>query len=180
MQRRAALQHLAVAVGGFISLPAWANGWNATTVQTQRQFLSAGQDDLLALIVDTIIPATDTPGAKNLGVHTFLQKVVVDCYEPKAQTTLTQGLEAADAVAKQAYSRSFSECDATQRLDVLKRMEQSTESAQKDFFRLVKNLTIRGYMSSEYVMTNLTKYEMVPGRYHGCVPVPAKPISQSK
>jgi hypothetical protein len=29
-------------------------------------------------------------------------------------------------------------------------------------------------MTSEYVMTNLTHYEMIPGRYHGCVPVAAK------
>lgn len=185
VQRRAALQQLAVAVGGFASLPAWASGWNAATVPSHSRFLSTRQNDLLATVVDTFIPATDTPGvnspgAKDLGVHTFLQKVVTDCYEPKAQTTLAQGLDAADALARQTYSRPFGDCDTAQRLDVLNRMKQSTDSAQTDFYKLVKGLTVRGYLNSEYVMTNLTKFEYAPGRYHGCVPVPAKPISQSK
>jgi len=180
VQRRAALQQLAVTVGGFISLPAWANGWNASTVRSSHGLLSAPQDELLAIVVDTIIPETDTPGAKALGVHSFLQKVVADCYEPKAAETLKQGLAATEAMARQTYSRSFGECDTPQRIDVLKRLNQSAEQTQTDFYKLVKALTIRGYTSSEYVMTNLTKYEMVPGRYHGCVPVPAKAITQTK
>lgn len=36
---------------------------------------------------------------------------------------------------------------------------------------MIKRMTVDGYMGSEYVMTNITKYEMAPNRYHGCVPV---------
>ena len=50
-------------------------------------------------------------------------------------------------------------------------MSKSENSAEKSFIQLVKGLTIKGYLSSEYVMTNLRIYEYAPARYHGCVPV---------
>ncbi len=169
---------MAMAVGGFISLPAWANGWNATTMPATYRILSRQQDELLAIVVDTIIPTTivngnESPGARALGVHQFLQKMVSDCYEPDAQQTLTKGLTTADALAQQTYNRPFADCDTAQRIEVLNRMSQAEEPTQQGFYRLVKALTIRGYMNSEYVMTNLTHYQMIPGHYYGCVPVPA-------
>jgi hypothetical protein len=50
-------------------------------------------------------------------------------------------------------------------------MLSSSNNEDKDFVKLVKNITIQGYLNSEYVMTNLRIFEFVPGRYHGCVPV---------
>lgn len=84
---------MAGAVGGLISLPAWANSWTAETVRSTRQLLARQQADLLADMAETIIPATDTPGAKALNVHQFIQKMIKDCYEPKAQQTLRTGPE---------------------------------------------------------------------------------------
>lgn len=180
MERRSALITLAGAVGGLISLPAWASGWNPDTVRPASQFLSRDQNDLLADIAETIIPATDTPGAKALNVHQFIQKMVTDCYDKTAQETLQKGLDTAQELAQKTFSKPFGEGDTAQRMAVLTQLAQSAEPAPKRFYSLVKDLTIRGYMSSEYVMTNLTHYEMVPGRYHGCVPVPVKAVSQTK
>lgn len=171
---------MAGAVGGLISLPAWANGWTAETVRSTRTILSRSQTDLLAELVETIIPATDTPGAKALNVHQFVQKMVADCSPKSAQDTLQQGLDSLDGLAKTAYNKSFAEGDVTQRTALLTQLSQSTDEAQKGFYALVKGLTIRGYMSSEYVMTNLTHYQFIPGHYYGCVPVPVKTTSQGK
>lgn len=180
MKRRSALITLAGAVGGLISLPTWATGWTPDTVRPVRQLLSHSQTDLLADIAETIIPATDTPGAKALNVHQFIQKIVADCSDKPAQQTLQTGLDTANGLAQKAFGKSFGEGDTVQRTAILTQMSQSAEPGQKDFYGLVKGLTIRGYMNSGYVMTNLTHYEMVPGRYHGCVPVPAKAVSQTK
>ncbi|MVM35185.1 gluconate 2-dehydrogenase subunit 3 family protein [Spirosoma sp. HMF4905] len=171
---------MAGAVGGLISLPAWANGWTTETVRATRQILSGSQTELLAEIVETIIPVTDTPGAKTLNVHQFVQKMVADCYPKTAQENLGKGLDTLNDLAQKSFSKPFAEGDTAQRTALLTQLSQSTDSAQKDFYSLVKNLTIRGYMTSEYVMTNLTHYEFIPGRYHGCVPVPAKASSQGK
>lgn len=175
---------MAGAVGGLISLPSWANGWTADTVRSTRPLLSRAQDGLLAEMVETIIPATDTPGestpgkstpgAKALNVHQFVQKMVTDCYPIAAKDTLQKGLDSLDGLAKTAYGKSFAEGDVAQRTALLTQLSQSTDETQKGFYSMVKGLTIRGYMSSEYVMTNLTNYQFIPGHYYGCVPVAQK------
>ncbi|GAA4405788.1 lactose 3-dehydrogenase subunit gamma LacC [Nibrella viscosa] len=171
---------MAVALGGLMSLPAWADGWNKASVASLPPFLTPAQDALLADIVETIIPATDTPGAKALGVHSFIQKMVADCYEKSVQDNVTKGLATVESLAKQTAGKPFGSLDETQRIALLKQLEQAIDADQKSFYRLVKSLTIQGYMTSEYVMTNITKYEMVPGRYHGCVPVAAKALTDKK
>jgi hypothetical protein len=163
---------MAAAVG-LMSLPAWASGWTKSTVAAGSPAFTSGQEALLAEIVETIIPATDTPGAKELGVHQFVQKMVADCFEKKVQEGFTTGLNNVEEIAKKNGATSFVALDKAGRTELLKGLEAGGDPG-KEFYGLVKGLTIRGYMTSEYVMTNLTGYEMIPGRYHGCVPVAAK------
>jgi hypothetical protein len=170
MERRVALKGVAAAMGAIVGLPAWASGWNKSGLG-EAKFLAANQADILNVVVETIIPKTDTPGAGELGVGKFVQKMVTDCYDKKTQQNLKSGISNLDEQSVQKFGKSFAAASATQRMQLLTDLEKSSDSASKDFFGLVKNLTIQGYMSSEYVMTNITQYEMVPARYHGCVPV---------
>lgn len=39
------------------------------------------------------------------------------------------------------------------------------------FYNTVKSFTIQSFTSSQYFLTKVQVYELVPGRYHGCVPV---------
>lgn len=170
-------------------LPTWAKGWSRSSISFSS-FLSPQQDALLVAMVDTIIPATDIPGAKDLDVHLFVQKMITDCYETEVQESLKKGLDAVEVMAQQSYTTPFSQCNTTQREALLTQLEippttedtsvsQETEisienkvsSEQYEFFALVKDLTIRGFMTSEYVMTNHTDYNMMPGHFYGCVSV---------
>jgi Gluconate 2-dehydrogenase subunit 3 len=171
MKRRIALQNMGLAFGGLISLPTWANGWNSSIIKSKSPLLLQEQEQILAEIVETIIPTTDTPGAKPLEVHRFVQKMIKDCYDKTSQETFSKGIDATEELAKKTYGKSFVECDAKQRNELLKSLEKSEIQANKSFLMMTKNLTINGYLNSEYVMTNLTHYEMAPARYHGCVPV---------
>ena len=171
MQRRTALKTVALSIGSVITLPAWANAWSINSLPNQHFNLSFSKETLLAEIVETIIPKTDTPGAKDLEINKFVMKMVADCYDKKAQEVFAKGLISIDNVANKDYSKSFEQCDGKQKLAVLNSMLSSSNNDDKDFVRLVKNITIQGYLNSEYVMMNLRKFEFVPGRYHGCVPV---------
>lgn len=171
MQRRSAIRNIALTIGSAITLPAWANAWNNDSLATTQFILSANQETILADIVEAIIPKTDTPGAKDLNIHQFTTKMVADCYDKKAQDIFSKGINLVDETAKKAYTKSFTECDTKQKLEILNKMSNSENNDEKGFIRLVKNLTIQGYLSSEYVMTNLRNFEFAPARYHGCVPV---------
>ena len=177
MKRRTALRSLALVVGGTISLPAWAREWNAQTVTNRSNwFVSPDLEILLAEIVETIIPATDTPGAKAVGVHQFILKMLYDCYDKKEQTRFLNGLTELDKMVKASYGHSFVACTPAQRLEILKTREEATKilPPEKDpFFPFLKNLTIQGYLNSEYVMREVYKYELAPARYNGCFPITA-------
>lgn len=170
IRRRSALSKIALGITGMISMPAWADSWSPVSLKHFR-YLSQNDEEFLAEITDTIIPKTDTPGAKDLGVHHLIQKIIKDCYDKPAQDTISMGLVLTDAVAIGDYGDSFTKLSPAQRLAVLNKMSASEYPDQKNFLAMIKRLTIDGYMRSEYVMTNITKFEFAPNRYYGCVPV---------
>ena len=170
MQRRSAVKNIALSIGASIVLPSWANAWNKDSFHN-NQYTVSPNENILAEMVETIIPKTNTSGAKELSVHQFVALMVKDCYDKNTQAVYEKGFDLVDKNAKNAFSKSFLECDTKQRLEVLDKMSKSENSDEKNFVQLVKRLTIQGYLSSEYVMTNLKVYEYAPARYHGCVPV---------
>jgi hypothetical protein len=115
MNRREVLRNVVLAAGGFIALPTWAEAWNPSSVRNLSTFLSGEQEALLTSIVDTIIPTTDTPGAKDLGVPAFIQKMLADCYEKDIQENFIKGLEKTEAIAKDSYLISFGTCTQPKR-----------------------------------------------------------------
>jgi hypothetical protein len=180
VKRRNALKMVAASVGGIMTLPVWANHWTPESIRatgSPASFLSMMEVDLLAEITETIIPTTQSPapakteipGAKAVQVHRFVERMVVDCSDKAAQETFRKGLSATDDVAQAYINKPFLEGTPAERLTILKQMSQSSDATQKGFVALVKNLTIRGYMTSEYVMTNISHFEMAPARYKGCV-----------
>ncbi len=186
MQRRTVLRSLAVGFSGLMSLPAWASGWTADSLEFVST-LPLAEEALLAEIVETFIPQTtmsgvrspsvdspsvDSPGAKSLGVHQFAMRMIQDCYGPPAQETLQRGLVLTEDTAQKTAGKPFTACDAPQRIAILTALTTNTDPVGKAFVDLVKGLTIQGYTNSEYYLVNVKKYVMAPGYYHGCVEVP--------
>ena len=171
MKRRLLLKSLSASVGALLVMPTWANNWNLQSVGTQTSFLNVEQTNLLSEMVSTIIPEGKIQGAKSLGVPAFIEKMIKDCYEKNAQDDFKKGLENVEIASNSAYNQAFISLSIAQKQELLKKMEVSTDAKQKEFYALVKNLTIQGYTTSEYVMVNYLKYEMAPGHYYGCVNV---------
>jgi hypothetical protein len=172
MNRRLAIKDLGLALGGLISIPAWASdGWNGSSLSGRNVLFSAREHAMLELIVDTIIPESSTKGAVSLGIPAFLEKMLKDCYEPPISENIKAGLTATDDAALKHYGKTFANCDTLQRQQILTGFEKGESSDLKDFYSLIKNLTILGYTTSEYVQTGFLHYNMAPGHYYGCVPV---------
>lgn len=159
-------------MAGLVSLPVWASAWTPETVGNVGT-LPLSEEDLLAEIVETIIPETETPGAKSLKVHQFAMRMIQDCLGEAAQENLKQGLAGTDKMANRTFHKSFQECNPGQRAVVLNNLKNSKDPADRQFLEMIKSLTIRGYLNSEYVLTNLQEYNMAPGFFHGCVPIKA-------
>ena len=101
--------------------------------------------------------------------HKF--SLIKDCYEKNAQEDFKNGLVKVEILSKSAHNQAFETISVPQKQELLKNLQISTDVKLKEFYGLVKNLTIQGYTTSEYVMVNHLKYEMAPGHYYGCVNV---------
>jgi len=171
MNRRTVIRDLTLALGGLATVPAWANGWKAESLLMPTGLLKPTEQQMLAIVAETIIPESNTKGAISLGIPAFLEIMLKDCYEAPVTENVINGLKAADATAESQFGKSFADSDTAQKQQILLGFEKSQDTKLKDFYTLIKNLTILGYTTSEYVQTGFLNYNMAPGHYYGCVPV---------
>ena len=160
-----------MASGGLVALPAWAEDWQVGDLNINFSTFSASDQELLASVVDTIIPAGNSIGASSVGVDKFLQKLIDDCYEKEVGENVKAQLKALEATSQGAFGKSFAQCDQEQREGLLMKLSVSEHESEKEFFKLMKSETIRGFNTSREVMLNYQHYKIVPGHYYGCVDV---------
>ena len=169
MNRRLAVKKIIIASGGLVSLPFWMTGCDNGDMATHLSSFSTGEQELLASVTDTIIPAGDAPGALAVGVDKFLQKLIDDCYEQPVRDNVKVQLKALETSAKTTYGKSFVQCSPSQRQELLLKFSVSADKAEKDFFTLLKSETILGFTTSKEVMEKYFHYKIAPGHYYGCV-----------
>ena len=160
MNRRESLVGLS-ALAGHALFPAVLERFGALSTAVVQQsdtwrpeFLSPGQGEVLAEAVETIIPETDTPGAKAARVHVFVDLILKDCVGPAEQAEVRKTLD--------ALGEAFVRATPAERRAQLQQMDSAG-------FHLLRELTLVGYFTSEIGATKALAYAAVPGEYRGCV-----------
>ncbi|MGI9220648.1 MAG: gluconate 2-dehydrogenase subunit 3 family protein [Woeseiaceae bacterium] len=133
---------------------------------------------LLDEIADTILPETSTPGAKAAGVGPFIAMMVVDTYYEADQQIVRDGLNSLQALCQDSYGADFQNVTAAERLMLVEKldaeqhayMENREEGASSHYFRMLKELTLLGYFTSEIGYTQAMRYAETPGQYDPCAP----------
>ena len=173
-------------MGGTMLLPDILKAWNNPTVIENPFFrFTSEQDALIAEVAETIIPTTDTPGAKAAGVPDFIKKMLADCYEQPVRDEFMRGLTKLDTDSTAKFGKSFVNCSPDERIEMLKaaalqgdadrkkaraKPSESTLPPPDPFFFVAKSLTVTGYFTSEIGCTQALRYEAVPGKYIGDLP----------
>ena len=182
INRREALRKTALMMGAAVSASALAGllqGCKTTPELTYvPKFFTEDQGRLVMEVAEIIIPKTDTPGAKDVGVPGFIDTMLKDCYKKEDQDRFLEGLTAFDEEAKKAYSDSFIYCKPEQQAELVKKTHDAAiaeakenREAKRPFILMTKELTLLGFFTSEPGATQVLQYEAVPGSYHGCVPL---------
>ena len=171
MDRRNALKNLTIASGSLISLPAWMMSCGISDKNTHHSGFNSTEQKILASVTDTIIPAGTSVGAISVGVDKFLQKLIDDCYEKPVQDNVKKQLRVLNEYADNDHGKSIAECTQDQREKLLQKFADSADKDEKEFFKLIKTETIRGFNTSQKVMEEYLGYKIAPGHYNGCVPV---------
>lgn len=175
MERRFAIKQILIMAGGMALLPSCLKEAGKSSIALKNLDISLDQEHLLADVGETIIPATDTPGSKQLNLHLFVMKMLDDLYEKEDQKLFMKGLSDFADSAQDKYGNAFQKLTVAQRQELLLAIENDKQAppALAKFYEIMKRRTIGGYLNSKYVMTNLIKWELVPGRYNGYFPVKA-------
>jgi Gluconate 2-dehydrogenase subunit 3 len=137
MNRREAILQVALTMGSALSAPTMASileGYQPHRVRGPKQspfVLRAGEQVLLAEIAEVIMPATDTPGAKEADVATTIQLILKDCYKPAQQNHFQKGLLAVDTESQKAYGKAFVDLSIGQKTAILTQFEQAARIEAK-------------------------------------------------
>jgi hypothetical protein len=195
MQRREALR-LLMAGGVLPALPsdlfAFFQGAHPAPTYTLRT-LNPHQNDTVVAMIDQIIPATDTPGAKGARVNEFIDVILTDWAVDEERRNFLAGLAGVDKQSNELFGKDFVDALPAQQFVLLRAMDESIATApdrrrhhgntipderdkhlRGDFFAVFKGLTVHGYYTSEIGFSQELNLQIIPGAHHGCVPLPAE------
>lgn len=135
--------------------------------------LTAHQAETVATIAELIIPRTDTAGARDGRVHEFIDNVLADA-EPALRNKFLNGLSWIDQRSRSRFGADFIAASVPQQTELLNPLNRPVEksplakqesayettrplqqdppdapSVARDFFSVMKSMTITGYYTSE-------------------------------
>jgi hypothetical protein len=154
---------------------------------------SAADVALLDEIAETILPATSRPGAKAAKTGAFMALMVTEAYTPRNQQIFRDGMRQLDEACRAAANgATFMQATPAERLRLLEELDREQRTATEEradprrsrapvsatdddeprhYFRLMKELTLLGYFTSEVGYRQAMRYIETPGRFDPCVPL---------
>jgi len=198
LTRRDMLQMVAALLGGAVltggeRVLALSFDDAAMAVATEQgtSLFAAADVAMLDEIAETILPETSTPGAKAAKTGAFMALMVTEAYDARQQQVFRTGLGQVDEACRKAHGVPFMQASPAQRLAVVEALDREQKSAMDartpartkrapaapaaadepaHYFRMMKELTLLGYFTSEIGYTKAMRYRESPGRFDPCAP----------
>jgi hypothetical protein len=230
ISRREAIQRVGLLlgsvtfVGGSALITACERGRTEVAAGTAVGKFTAADIAFLDEIAETILPETQTPGAKAAKTGAFMALMVTDTYDARQQDIFRDGMQKVDEESRKLNGgASFMSATPQQRLALLERLdrEQKAHSDAREaasrrakglppikkpvearegeahlpdqrkegapgadvgaataittdtpahYFRMMKELALLGYFTSEIGCMQAQRYVESPGRFDPCVP----------
>ena len=173
MDRRLSMKTLLIISAGVAVLPSCLHEEKKTSVSLKKIKIDGNDEELFSNVCETIIPTTDTPGAKDVSALLFALMMIDDCYAPAEQDKFVNGLKGFKEFSKNKFDQSFVKCTPSQKQEILESIETKKDVPDDVayFYSVTKKLTIQAFTSSKYYLTKVHVYQLVPGKFYGCVPV---------
>jgi hypothetical protein len=184
-----------VATPTLLSLVQGCNDVN--TIDWKPDFFTIEEGNVIYKLVDIILPKTDTPSATEVNVHVFIdrftnevmedgqQAMVKVSFEKFIETALKEsGKKKADDLTSEDLEPVLAAALQVSEEEDIKNMEltiKNTSALAKgenealadevvsySFAKNLRDMTIWGYKTSEYIGEEVLAYLPVPGEYIGC------------
>lgn len=147
-------------------------------------FFNEAEARFIAALVETILPRTDTPGALDVKVDIFLDKVFAKTYDEGAQLRIRSDIDRFNTDCKQTFGDEFVGLNKDDQAAVLQATEPNSgeinggvwgtvvgKQEPVGFYRSIKSMALWAYLSSEEIGENVLSYDPIPTVYQGCIPL---------
>lgn len=188
MDRRKALKKTGLLAGAAIAMPGMLSLLqsckNESRLNWQPLFFTESEAKTISTLVDMILPRTDTPGALDVKVDLFIDKVIAKTYDEEGQKNMRAEIAAFNENCKKNFGEVFIDLSDEKRIAVLEAAEKSSgkfnpgvwgktvgEQEPVGFYRSLKSTAIWAYFTSEEIGENVLSYDPIPGNYEACKPV---------
>jgi len=178
MDRREAIKSIAIGAGYVVSVPVLlqltASCKTESAASVATSFFNDGEMSLVSKLVDTLLPATDTPGALEAGVPKIMDQLVAQIMTKDDQKNTRDGLQAVLASIEESSGKSLDDIDNAgigNWMDSLKDMDADKNQAIMQTMNGLRDTAIAAYFGSELIGKNHLVYDPVPGEFIGCVDI---------
>lgn len=162
--RRGLLQSVAALIGVAAMPPAGAQALFAGA-----ESLPQDKMNLLTAVADTVIPATDTPGAVEAGVPAMFDKLVANWASGTHRAQILAALQAIEAETQRLSGAGFAALSPARRYEILSAFDRAHMS--EPGYAKLRELVIALYYLSEPGSTIELRYEQSPGKWEPSLPV---------
>ncbi len=181
MKRRKAIGAILLA-GSATAATVGGYEWYTLVKNPDRNYV-LGKKALLEELAETIIPATQTPGAREAGAVEYMMRILTDCTDTKTLNRFVEGLKSLENYTYSTCKKEFNHCTPEEKEQVLLYFEQKSSRTNsffekiknkftgRPFFQTLKSYTVYGYCISEKGATQGLNYIAVPGKYLSCIPL---------
>ena len=191
MERRELIQFLMATAGlkcleGFLPDELLAFGVHVhETRSTGAQSAGVLDDHARHTVVqaaERIIPASDTPGATDADVVSFIDRMLAGWYNPDERGRFLAGLRELDARCRARHGKDFADSGERDQVAVLTAFDDDVSARRRSgganpnehWFAMLKYTTVFGYCTSEVAMRRTFGTWPRATRYDGCAPVGAR------
>ncbi len=198
MDRRKAIKNLTLGLGYSIAIPSLIPIFNSCTAKDpdwQPVFLNDVQKLFVDYLSDIILPATDLPGALDLAIPQFIDKMMFNVVIAEDKEHLHKGWEIFEKAYQKKYQKESVEATKEECFELIKFYFNISKEREEYIFRLItldieevplsemevfltykflitiRSFTLLGFYTSEYIGEQVLSYDPIPGKYEPCIPV---------
>lgn len=188
MKRREALRKMTLAGSAAVMAPAalslLQSCQSVSRVTWEPEFFTQEEALFVQQFVDLLLPTTDTPGAVDVKVDIFIDKLAAHIYDEEGQKSLRENIAQFNADCKESFGDVFTRLDRDTQGKVFEQAEKEGgkfnsgvwgtavgDQEPISFYRNLKSTAIGAYFSSQEIGQNVLNYDPIPAGYNGCIPL---------
>ena len=181
MKRRELIKHIALLTGAAVAGSEFFLSSCKNNDQVTVGFFTEKDISFFDEVAETILPKTNTPGAKDAEVGKFMALYSTDCYSNNELQLLKEGITDLNKKSSEMNREFFVYATAAQKQKVLeeadaeaKKYNEEKEHSKKKvmaphYFTLMKQMILLGFFTSKPGASEVLRYIPVPGKYQGCI-----------